>query len=475
MEIIELKRQVAKAFVNTKKDLIYIYDREKEKVVTLNNKDVDRISCELLDEEINSYEEELIVSLIIESNRVVPLISLNKEQIRELMELFISVEKNKELNECLESKKFFSTFNKKIEKLNLMEKWLDFVLKMYKNELEFFIDYSKIAEIEADEEEYKEIINISRLIYDLAPWEVFSDNDFIVHNDYKNVYYCVMGNAGQTFGLSIYEEEDVDGLKTILVNKKLDPILLMSMQKNYTVYFDPVDKDTEQYLFYKDLGLEENVKCIPSISRFNKGIIKNNSLTLSEAKLMKEALINFVIFYRKLLESNKGLYFDADLDIHISFRIKDKVYIDSIELDKKPENYLCDTLDIPHIEDVKLKNATYEIDVRGFKMFNHDARGTINSAGYLLIILDLETNQIIKGELIDGSKQEVLYNIYEAFQDVYDTCGTFANKVVVSNKFTKSIVENIFLGKVKTKIAKFKSLDDIYEELSKMNDMDRYN
>jgi len=83
MEIIELKREVAKAFVNTKKDLIYIYDREKEKVVTLNDKDVDRISCELLDEEINSYEEELIVSLIIESNRVVPLISLNKEQIRE--------------------------------------------------------------------------------------------------------------------------------------------------------------------------------------------------------------------------------------------------------------------------------------------------------------------------------------------------------------------------------------------------------
>lgn len=108
-------------------------------------------------------------------------------------------------------------------------------------------------------------------------------------------------------------------------------------------------------------------------------------------------------------------------------------------------------------------------------MFNHDARGTFNSAGYLLIILDLETNQIIKGELIDGSKQEVLYNIYEAFQDVYDTCGTFANKVIVSNKFTKSIVENIFLGKVKTKIAKFKSLDDIYEEVSKMNDMDRYN
>ena len=130
MEIIELKREVAKAFVNTKKDLIYIYDREKEKVVTLNDKDVDRISCELLDEEINSYEEELIVSLIIESDRVVPLISLNKEQIRELMELFISVEKNKELNECLESKRFFSTFNKKIEKLNLMEKGLDFVLKI---------------------------------------------------------------------------------------------------------------------------------------------------------------------------------------------------------------------------------------------------------------------------------------------------------------------------------------------------------
>ena len=72
-------------------------------------------------------------------------------------------------------------------------------------------------------------------------------------------------------------------------------------------------------------------------------------------------------------------------------------------------------------------------------------------------------------------RRRTLKYLYEAFQDVYDTCGTFANKVVVSNKFTKSIVENIFLGKVKTKIAKFKSLDDIYEEVSKMNDMDRYN
>ncbi len=62
---------------------------------------------------------------------------------------------------------------------------------------------------EASMDQWKELYNLTDELHALEPWKHFSDRDLICVNDgLLDTYYNILGNAGLTYGIVVYEDDE---------------------------------------------------------------------------------------------------------------------------------------------------------------------------------------------------------------------------------------------------------------------------
>ena len=110
---------------------------------------------------------------------------------------------------------------------------------------------------EANIESWKKLYEITTEIGEMKPWEYQWDMDIIYLSD-DDAYISVMGHAGQTYGITVYEgEKDFDRFKLLLAQEDMNisvPIA-MHLQNNLLCYWGNRDElSNEQYKIVKELG-----------------------------------------------------------------------------------------------------------------------------------------------------------------------------------------------------------------------------
>lgn len=473
MDLNNIKKAIAISLANADKKDLYYYDKDDESYGKISEKEIEEFSETFNEDEVYEGKYDIMANILLGSKRIVLLPGLEKTRIIELAKMFISKENNPLLNKSLESKKFLYSFRNNLAKSKLEDKWISFVEKKHKEYCEFFIDGSNICELEATKKQYISIIKKAFKLYDYAPWIIFGDTDIIEHYSMGSLmYYCVMGNADQTYGLSIYEEKDIDGLKTIMhCDNSFDKLLLMSMQTNFTVYFDKVDEDSEYYNFLVDLGIKD-FNIMPSLCRYNQGIINRNYLRTSEAYEMDRKL-NFFLDFLGAFES-KPVYFNSDENIFLTFwydrNKKKKLFITkSVFFTPIPSSFLCNIDEFPQFENFKLTNEIVEINIKALGIFEDDEDFRKRSVGYCVLIANRENGEIYDPNIIDGKVDDVIFEIANGFYTfLQDNNKKFPKNVITTNPLIEFVLQKLFNNRLNIMHEDYKYIEKVFDDFKNM-------
>lgn len=110
---------------------------------------------------------------------------------------------------------------------------------------------------EASIEKWKKLYEIATEIKEMKPWEYFWDMDIINLTD-EDAYISILGRAGETYGISVYEgEKGFDKFKLLVSQQELNisPYMAMYMQDNLNLYLgDREELSKKQRDIIKELG-----------------------------------------------------------------------------------------------------------------------------------------------------------------------------------------------------------------------------
>ena len=110
---------------------------------------------------------------------------------------------------------------------------------------------------EASIVKWKKLYEIATEIKEMKPWEYFWDMDIINLSD-EDAYISILGHAGETYGISVYEEKNgFDKFKILACQQQLNisSHMAMYMQGNLTLYLgDREELSKKQRDIIKELG-----------------------------------------------------------------------------------------------------------------------------------------------------------------------------------------------------------------------------
>lgn len=233
---------------------VYGYDVLREKCFSVPDKN------HFNDEYEDGYPYSFVMA---NDERSFPLDSVSYWGIEEALEQFADLPENHDL-----AMAYRSSHGEGVKKIlrgdrRKLSAWIKYYATKEKGRIDEMMDYIGVEPYEADKEDYAELKGMLEKFYSLKAWEKFSDHDIVHLKDHNgdSVYFVIMGNAGRTFGLSIYWGPDALNYIRSMMNREDvthdDAMIVMHEQQVMTFYFDlPGDVGDDDIEFAKKIGFD---------------------------------------------------------------------------------------------------------------------------------------------------------------------------------------------------------------------------
>lgn len=257
---------------------IYGYDALMEKCFVVPDKD------HFTDDYEDGYPYLFVMA---NDERSFPLDTASYWNIEEALEQFADLQENHDL-----AMAYCSSKGEGVKKILRNDRrkysaWVKYYATIEKGRIDEMMDFIGVEPYEADKEDYVRLKELLEKFYSLKAWEKFSDHDIIHLKDHngENVYFIVMGNAGKTFGLSIYWGPDALNFIKSMMNREDvthdDAMIVMHEQQVMTFYFDiQGDVGPDDIEFSKKIGFDH----------FLDGNILLTSIRMCHGRMWREFL-----------------------------------------------------------------------------------------------------------------------------------------------------------------------------------------
>lgn len=404
----------------------------------------------------------------------------NKRYLENFINPFIKDNKNCFANLKLKEKLTLTSFNKTLDKLNLKEQWLNYLIPFVSEVAYSYTSFFAIKEKEATKEQYLKIGELLKWFRSDETYLRFSEDQLFRFFDYdlstNNVALSFLGYYGGPKGLSFYIHDlFADQLYNTMKNQeryKLDEGVVTSTTNLISFYFDEETMEPNPF----------GDKYLSSISvRF--GTFKSNYLTYTLAVTIIKRMSELQVAISKIRSS---ISYESKIDpkdysfINLTYLGNKKMNINI----KEPHYYLSSAFYPYSYRHIKVLDniapvSSGQSSSFAIKAMPEIAQGMDEESGKVLLYALIANNKtgliehMILGSNEDGEPLEKLsQKMYEYFLN--ENINTLNRTFYVGNEFDESFLRNIFPSKFKIYLSYDKlATDKVYEEIMKMYEEER--
>ena len=332
-----------------------------------------------------------------------------------------------------------------------------------------------------DKELWLELYEIAENIQKLEPWKYLWDMDLLVYlcQPMNEVFYCsVMGHGGMHKAIAVYQGEQIHGFFELAKGQYPD-YELINYQECITCNFlsrqQTLPKNRE---IIKELGLSYRGIWI-SFENFEKGY-EPSPINIKQVKIMIEALKNFYMMFRAIIEEGMKVDFDNGEILARHYDKEKKLFLNypaPLMLPEKHFNTIRaelefekDMMKLPQTEmELEYEFLNY-VPIRIKDNKEQDGRYYYPIARF---IAERKSGFVISHDLIDKndykSKSDYVLESAELLINYFYRMGR-PKSIYVRDEETKMYLKDI-LDKAKVKIIvkpKLKVIDEFYCTLDRM-------
>ena len=332
-----------------------------------------------------------------------------------------------------------------------------------------------------DKELWLELYEIAEKIQKLEPWKYLWDMDLLVYlcQPLNEIFYCsVMGHAGMHRAIAIYQGEQINGFFELAKNQIPENMLLNyqeCLMCNFIGRQETLPKNRE---IIKELGLSFRGTWI-SFESFEKGY-EPNPIDIKQVKIMIEALKNFYMMFRAIVEQGIKADFKNGEILARHYDKEKQLFLNYLAPLMLPEKHYNTIKTEPEFEKdiMKLPQTEMELEYEFVNYIPIRIRDNKDQDGryyYPLsrIIAERKSGLVISNDLIDKneyeSKSDYVLESAELLINYFYKMGR-PKSIYVRDEETKMYLKDI-LDKAKIKIIikpKLKAIDEYYCALSRM-------
>lgn len=332
-----------------------------------------------------------------------------------------------------------------------------------------------------DKELWLELYEIAEKIQKLEPWKYLWDMDLLVYlcQPLNEIFYCsVMGHAGMHRAIAIYQGEQINGFFELAKNQIPENMLLNyqeCLMCNFIGRQETLPKNRE---IIKELGLSFRGTWI-SFESFEKGY-EPNPIDIKQVKIMIEALKNFYMMFRAIVEQGIKADFKNGEILARHYDKEKQLFLNYLAPLMLPEKHYNTIKTEPEFEKdiMKLPQTEMELEYEFVNYIPIRIRDNKEQDGryyYPLsrIIAERKSGLVISNDLIDKneyeSKSDYVLESAELLINYFYKMGR-PKSIYVRDEETKMYLKDI-LDKAKIKIIikpKLKAIDEYYCALSRM-------
>ena len=163
-----------------------------------------------------------------------------------------------------------------------------------------------------DKEAWLELYEIAKKIQKLEPWKYLWDVDLLMYlsEEMKDIFYCsVMGRAGMHKAIAVYQGNQINGILDYVKNEYPNYMLVNYQECLMCNFISRQETLPQNREIIKELGLSFRGTWI-SFECFEKGY-EPNPINIKQVKIMIEALKNFYMMFRAIIEQGMKVNFQA--------------------------------------------------------------------------------------------------------------------------------------------------------------------
>lgn len=332
-----------------------------------------------------------------------------------------------------------------------------------------------------DKELWLELYEIAEKIQKLEPWKYLWDMDLLVYlcQPLNKIFYCsVMGHGGMHKAIAIYQGEQIHGFFELAKNK-IPEYMLLNYQEclmcNFIGRQETLPKNRE---IIKELGLSFRGTWI-SFENFEKGY-EPSSIDIKQVKIMIEALKNFYMMFRAIIEQGikadfengeiLARHYDKEKKLFLNYpaplMLPEKHY-DIISVN---DEFKEDIMKIPQTEmELEYEFLNY-VPIRIRENKEQDGRYYYPRARFLA---DRKTGFIISHDLINkndyNDEKEYILESVDLLINYFYKIGR-PKTIYVRDEETKMYLKEIAdKAQIKLNIkSKMKAIDEFYRSMDRM-------
>lgn len=400
---------------------------------------------------------------------------LNKKYLEKFINPFINENKKYFKDAIIKENITLTSFNKILNKLNLVDKWIDYLIPFIAEIIYSFTSFHAIEEKEATKEQYLKIGELLRWFKNDETYLRFSEDQLFRFFDYDlysdNVAMVFLGYYGGTKGLSFYIKDFfVDQLYNTMKNQErynIDEKVVSSILNLASFYFEDEITDPDPY----------GDNYLSSIT-VRYGTLKRNYLSYSLAICIIKRMSELQVAISKIKSSSSYSY-QIDSEDYSFINItnlgnkKMKINIEDQHFYINSSYYSYYYKHLKVLDNI-IPISSGQSSSFAIKSMPVFAQGKDEDSAKILLyalIANNKTYQIehmILGSDEDGEPLEKLsQKMYEYFNDgnIKGLNRTF----YVSNELDESFLKKILPSKFKVYLSYDKlATDKVYEEIMKM-------
>ncbi len=329
-----------------------------------------------------------------------------------------------------------------------------------------------------DKELWLELYDIAKEIQKLEPWKYLWDTDLLVYlsEPLKDILYCsVMGHAGMHTAIGVYQGNQINKFMDIAKNQYPENLFINyqdCLMCNFSSRQDTLPKNRE---IIKELGISFRGTWI-SFENFEKGY-EPSPINIKQVKIMIEALKNFCMMFRAIIEQGMIANFDEGEVLVRHYDKERKLYLNyasplmipekDYQIIHADDNFKKDIMKIPQTE----MEIEYEfLNYLPFRMRDFKEQDGRYYYPRVRAISDKQSGIMLLFEFINKndykSEEEYLLESVKILIDYFHKIGR-PKKIYVRDEETKMYLKEI-ADKAKIKLvvkSRLKSIDEFYESM----------
>lgn len=332
-----------------------------------------------------------------------------------------------------------------------------------------------------DKELWLELYEIAEKIKELEPWKYLWDMDLLVYlcQPLNKIFYCsVMGRGGMHKAIAIYQQEQIHGFFELAKNQ-IPEYMMLNYQEclmcNFIGRQETLPKNRE---IIKELGLSFRGTWI-SFENFEKGY-EPSSIDIKQVKIMIEALKNFYMMFRAIIEQGikadfengeiLARHYDKDKKLFLNYPAPLMLPEKHYDIISVSDDFKEDIMKIPQTEmELEYEFLNY-VPIRIRENKEQDGRYYYPRARFLA---DRKTGFVISHDLINknnyNDEKEYILESVDLLINYFYKIGR-PKTIYVRDEGTKMYLKEI-ADKAQIKLSiksKMKAIDEFYKSMDRM-------